>query len=821
MAYIVHEIPYLDTRDLNLDWLIKAIKKLDLRQDELEEMIKNIDLECLVKVEDYGAKGDGETDDTAAIQRCIDENPNATIFFRKGTYLIRDTIYLYTEVGGQQLIIGGAVINWDGPADNSKAMFSVTKVMEDDGSGNDYSSPCRIYGGNFNGRKRVGYGIEMYSYYGIVDAVKIKGFNRAGLFVGKIAGYEPGEQAKSLQAKLNNLLIYQTEGDYSAEDTSAVIINAPDSEYCQIVTNRTRVGFELRAGGNSFVNCHSTIQFKDTNAVTPAQYNVTKNIWINPASSGSTQQNTFQGCYFNMGKYVVYSEIASRYCVNLDSCFYIWYTADAAHFPLLWRDQVDPSDPEYPIPDVPDATHEVGLFIPVYICGGKPNDFRCNNIDILTGGKACVMDYYPTSAPSIAPLPDMVRINSNDRHPEAPVWSAWNLQPENTLTPLCSASNPVDLNTFYEVGAIMLCYQGVATSSFSTSPVKVRAYEGAGVAEWLIGFESDNDPDLPRLHPVILDWHCTTDFTRMLFFIEPDPEDVEIEGMIYPMYKIYLEKTAYGSHPVFCTIENNSPFMKCYVRAQANAERVRSDGTGLLALTSTINPNDTQVIVRGTGSNSAQLPTANASGTNTTAFGTSQAAGTNAFACGSNSRAGGGASFAGGGSTQAQANYSTSIGYGTSANARSQMVSGEYNLPDLNGGPATKGDYIEIVGNGTSGSARSNARTLDWLGNQWQAGNLDAAGGRVNDYSGFTLAASQSTSVDIKGDIAIVIAKGDGLNYSIWAVSYWGSAVTQIHNAGTSINVQKSANSRTLNLTNMSTTDPIGVIVLGSYTPAS
>ena len=579
MAYIIHEIPYLDTRDLNLDWLIRNIRHIDDRLAELEEKMENVG-ECLIKVEDYGAKGDGITDDTDAIQQAIDENPCATIFFRKGTYKITDTIYLYDEIGGQQIVLGGSIISWGGGYDNNKAMFSATKHF--DGAANDYSSTCRILGGNFEGNKRVGYGIEAYSFYQIIDGVKIKGFNRAGLYVGLIAGYDGSP--KSLQAKFNNIMIYQTEGEYSAEDTSAVIITAPDSEYCQIVTNRTQVGFELKAGGNSFINCHTTIQFRDSTSVTPEMYDDTKHIWINVSASGSTQQNTFQGCYFNMGKYVVYSQIASRYCVNLDSCFYIWYTADdkPTHYPLLWREQVAPSDPEYPVPDIPDSSYDVGLYIPVYICGGKASDFRCNNIDILVGNKACVMDYFPESQPSsVIPLPDMIRINSNDRHPEAPVWSAWNIQPEHTLTPLCSSGHVIDTGVWYEVGAIMLCYGGVDTSSPFTSPVKVRGYVGAGATETLIGFNADGNTP-PRLHPYVMDFHNTTDFNQTFFAIDEDPTDIEIEGIIYPAYKIYMQITALGYMPRFLTIENDSPFMKTYVRAQAIDERVRADSNGLL-----------------------------------------------------------------------------------------------------------------------------------------------------------------------------------------------------------------------------------------------
>lgn len=56
-------------------------------------------------------------------------------------------------------------------------------------------------------------------------------------------------------------------------------------------------------------------------------------------------------------------------------------------------------------------------------------------------------------------------------------------------------------------------------------------------------------------------------------------------------------------------------------------------------------------------------------------------------------------------------------GYYTIANHRSQHVFGEYNTEDDSTAAATeKGNYVEIVGNGTATNARNNVRTLDWTG---------------------------------------------------------------------------------------------------------
>jgi len=65
------------------------------------------------------------------------------------------------------------------------------------------------------------------------------------------------------------------------------------------------------------------------------------------------------------------------------------------------------------------------------------------------------------------------------------------------------------------------------------------------------------------------------------------------------------------------------------------------------------------------------------------------------------------------------------------ATHRGQMVFGTYNALDPSTAAATnKGTYVEIVGNGTSTSNRSNARTLDWDGNEVLAGGLKINGTR-------------------------------------------------------------------------------------------
>ena len=158
-----------------------------------------------------------------------------------------------------------------------------------------------------------------------------------------------------------------------------------------------------------------------------------------------------------------------------------------------------------------------------------------------------------------------------------------------------------------------------------------------------------------------------------------------------------------------------------------------------------------------------------ASGTNSHAEGTSTASGTGAHAEGYATEASGNyshaegystnatgqSSHAEGQSTNATGYYSHAEGYGTTASyyyahaegrlttasgenshaegfytevrRKSQHAFGEYNEIET-GSNATKGTYVEIVGNGTGTSARSNARTLDWSGNEVLAGTLSCTG---------------------------------------------------------------------------------------------
>jgi hypothetical protein len=115
---------------------------------------------------------------------------------------------------------------------------------------------------------------------------------------------------------------------------------------------------------------------------------------------------------------------------------------------------------------------------------------------------------------------------------------------------------------------------------------------------------------------------------------------------------------------------------------------------------------------------------ATAEGNNTTA------SGSYAHAEGNQTTASGTDAHAEGSYTTASGQYAHAEGSYTTANHKSQHVFGEYNVLDTNAAAATaRGDYVEIVGKGTADNARSNARTLDWNGNETLAGKLTLGAG--------------------------------------------------------------------------------------------
>lgn len=105
------------------------------------------------------------------------------------------------------------------------------------------------------------------------------------------------------------------------------------------------------------------------------------------------------------------------------------------------------------------------------------------------------------------------------------------------------------------------------------------------------------------------------------------------------------------------------------------------------------------------------------------------ASGSNSHAEGDSTIACGEQSHAEGRETKAEGIYSHAEGFGTVATNESEHVFGEFNIIEEKDEEGGRGQYVEIVGNGSWHALipeRSNARTLDWHGNEWLQGTATA-----------------------------------------------------------------------------------------------
>ena len=126
------------------------------------------------------------------------------------------------------------------------------------------------------------------------------------------------------------------------------------------------------------------------------------------------------------------------------------------------------------------------------------------------------------------------------------------------------------------------------------------------------------------------------------------------------------------------------------------------------------------------GSSSAYATHAEGSKTNAIAH-YSHAEGQATTASGTVSHAEGSDTIASGSRSHTEGDY-------TIANHRAQHVFGQWNVADPSAAAVTaRGNYVEIVGNGTADDARSNARTLDWSGNEVLSGSLTLGKGTADE----------------------------------------------------------------------------------------
>lgn len=286
----------------------------------------------VISVKDFGAKGDGATDDTAAIQAAFDYHVGGKhggkIVFPSGTYIVTDSIILKNrsrvhtldgDVYSTQwphVDLCGSSIAWHGP-DNEKPVLIVSANNGLIEGGQILGAPKNAAGDNHRALACVKITSEYGSPFAFrMDNMQLNGYTRCGLMIGDedhLGSY--GCQISNTYITANNSI-----DDWENDGPAGIELFAADCKFVNVTTQRNKRHIWLHTSGHQFTNCHfvSTTKDQSKNTAMPE----TAGIWYSLRSVSAWYQNTFIGCYFDNVKYVIYNDQSHATITQLTGCFY-------------------------------------------------------------------------------------------------------------------------------------------------------------------------------------------------------------------------------------------------------------------------------------------------------------------------------------------------------------------------------------------------------------------------------------------------------------------------------------------------------------------
>ncbi len=235
---------YYKIRTIRNDDVIDNITIIPITNSEdlIAELLNSDDI---INVKCYGAKADGIHDDTNNIKTCITKNPEKTIYFPDGTYLVNDKIEIYNS----------AIV--DIKCDYN-ANFISTETIDcffDYGLGErpaDYKVFRRhvIDGGNYD-CTNASYGIivNSRSHLNYVKNINMTHVKNVGLYLKKHNDYISGD------CLIENISI-TGETSTGVNDNIGIEVESYDNELNNIRIQATTIGIKISGAGNKIYNAH-------------------------------------------------------------------------------------------------------------------------------------------------------------------------------------------------------------------------------------------------------------------------------------------------------------------------------------------------------------------------------------------------------------------------------------------------------------------------------------------------------------------------------------------------------------------------------------
>lgn len=192
-------------------------------------------------------KRDGKTDVTEALQNFINNNPNRTIFFPDGIYLISEPIKTSSETNAtvsfvlsQYAVIKADADNWC----SDKSMIRLGGYGEH-GNGEDMHAHTSFKGGVIDG-SGVASGISIDS--GIQTAISSTTITNTlvGLHI------KNGANNGSADADIKDVNIYGN----GSKDSIGILVDAHDNTFTNIRIGKVKIGVQLNRGANVLRNVH-------------------------------------------------------------------------------------------------------------------------------------------------------------------------------------------------------------------------------------------------------------------------------------------------------------------------------------------------------------------------------------------------------------------------------------------------------------------------------------------------------------------------------------------------------------------------------------